>query len=131
VEDAMIAFLRSQDTVKFLADATRAYKSSVDLSMIQYREGLVGYQRVLDAQENLTRSEDQLTSTAGSVDLNLVAIYKALGGGWELRKDNDFVALDIKAEMAKRTNWGDMLELEKLEYPPSQEVKSVFHRPDW
>jgi len=131
VEDAMVAFLRSQDTVKFLADATRAYKSSVDLSMIQYREGLVGYQRVLDAQENLTRSEDQLTSTAGSVDLNLVAIYKALGGGWELRKDKDFVAQDIKEEMAKRTNWGDMLEPEKLEYPPSQDVKSIVHRPDW
>jgi len=131
VEDAMIAFLRSQDTVKFLADAVKAYKSSVDLSMIQYREGLVDYQRVLDAQQNLTRSEDQLTSTAGSVDLNLVAIYKALGGGWELRKDKDFVAQDIKKEMARRTNWGDMLEPEKLEYPPSQDVKSVFHRPDW
>jgi hypothetical protein len=65
------------------------------------------------------------------VDLNLVAIYKALGGGWELRKDKDFVAQDIKAEMAKRTNWGDMLEPEKLEYPPSQDVKSIFHKPDW
>ncbi len=69
----MIAFLRSQDTVIFLSDAVKAYKSSVDLSMIQYREGLVDYQRVLDAQQNLTRSEDQLASTAGSVDLNLVA----------------------------------------------------------
>ena len=63
--------------------------------------------------------------------MNLVAIYKALGGGWELRKDKDFVAKDIKAEMAKRTNWGDMLEPEKLEYPPSQDVKSIVHRPDW
>ena len=131
VEDALIAFLRSQDTVQFLAGAVKAYKSSVDLSMIQYREGLVDYQRVLDAQQNLTRSEDQLTSTAGSVDLNLVAIYKALGGGWELRKDKDFVAQNIKEEMAKRTNWGDMLEPEKLEYPPSQDVKSIFHKPDW
>lgn len=131
VEDALIAFLRSQDTVQFLADAVQAYKSSVDLSMIQYREGLVDYQRVLDAQQNLTRSEDQLTSTAGSVDLNLVSIYKALGGGWELRKGKDFVPQDIKEEMAQRTNWGDLLSPDELEYPPSQNVNHLFNRPDW
>jgi outer membrane protein TolC len=50
VEDAMVAFLRSQDEIKFLSESVRATTRSVDLSMIQYIEGLVDYQRVFDTQ---------------------------------------------------------------------------------
>ena len=85
VEDAMVGFLQSQDAVFFLADAVKASKRSVDLSMIQYREGLVDYQRVLDTQRDLADQQDDLVFTAGSVGLNLVAMYRALGGGWEIR----------------------------------------------
>lgn len=131
VEDAMISFLRTQDAVEYLADAVKASKRSVDLSMIQYREGLVDYQRVLDTQRFLTEQQDQLVFTAGSVDLSLVAMYKALGGGWELRKDKEFVPKDILEEMEQRTNWGDLLSPEEYEYPPSQEVKKILHAPDF
>jgi len=131
VEDAMVEFLRSQDAVFALADAVKASKRSVDLSMIQYREGLVDYQRVLDTQRFLTELQDDLVFTAGSVGQNLVAIYRSLGGGWGMRAGKDFVSAGIKEEMEQRTNWGGMLSPQKTEYPPSQEVKAVFHRPDW
>ncbi len=131
VEDAMIGFLQSQDAVFFLADAVKAAKRSVDLSLIQYREGLVDYQRVLDAQRDLTAQQDNLVFTAGSVGQNLIGIYRALGGGWEIRGSNDFIQVSIKEEMEKRTNWGNILSPTKLEYPPSQEVNSIFNYPDW
>jgi outer membrane protein TolC len=131
VEDAMISFLRTQDAVEYLADAVKASKRSVDLSMIQYREGLVDYQRVLDTQRFLTEQQDQLVFTAGSVDLSLVAMYKALGGGWELRKDKEFVPMEIIEEMQQRTNWGNLLSPEAYEYPPSQEVKKILHVPNF
>lgn len=131
VEDAMIGFLQSQDAVFFLADAVKAAKRSVDLSLIQYREGLVDYQRVLDAQRDLTAQQDNLVFTAGSVGQNLIGIYRALGGGWEIRGSNDFIPASIKEEMKNRTNWGNILSPEKLEYPPSQEVNSLFNYPDW
>jgi len=131
VEDAMVSFLQSQNAVFFLADAVKASKRSVDLSLIQYREGLVDYQRVLDTQRDLTTQEDNLVFTAGSVGRSLVDIYRALGGGWGIREGKDFVSADYKKEMEQRTNWGGMLSPEKTEYPPSQEVKKVFHRPDW
>lgn len=41
--------------------------------------------------------------------LNLVTLYKALGGGWEFRQGNDFVPETIKAQMRERTDWGVML----------------------
>ena len=131
VEDAMVGFLQSQKAVFFLADAVKASKRSVDLSLIQYREGLVDYQRVLDTQRDLTTQQDNLVFTAGSVGLNLVSMYRALGGGWELRGENDFIPASIREEMEARTDWGDMLSPKETEYPPSQEVKKVFHRPDW
>ncbi len=131
VEDAMVGFLQSQKAVFFLADAVKASKRSVDLSLIQYREGLVDYQRVLDTQRDLTTQQDNLVFTAGSVGLNLVSMYRALGGGWELRGENDFIPASIREEMEARTDWGDMLSPKETEYPPSQEVKKIFHRPDW
>ena len=131
VEDAMVGFLKSQDEVFFRADAVRAAKRSVDLSLIQYREGLVDYQRVLDTQRDLTLQQDNLVFTAGSVGQNLIAIYRALGGGWQIRGGNDFVNASYKEEMQNRTNWGHILAPEKTEYPPSQEVKALFHKPDW
>jgi NodT family efflux transporter outer membrane factor (OMF) lipoprotein len=131
VEDAMIAYLRTQDKVAFLADAVAAYKSSVDLSTLQYKEGLVDFQRVLDAQQNLAQQQDNLMATTGDVGLNLISLYKALGGGWEMRAGQDFVPGDIKAEMKERTNWGDLLSPDELEYPPAEKADRLFNRPDW
>ena len=131
VEDAMIGFLNSQDAVLYLADAVKASKRAVDLSLIQYREGLVDYQRVLDTQRDLTTQQDNLVATAGSVGTNLVALYRALGGGWEIREGQDFIPASIKNEMDSRTNWGGILTPKETEYPPSQAVRSIFHRPDW
>jgi len=130
-EDAMVSFLRSQDAVFFLADAVKASKRSVDLSLIQYREGLIDYQRVLDTQRFLTEQQDNLVFTAGNVDLSLVALYKALGGGWEIREGKPFVSENIKEQMRNRTNWGRLLAPERLETEPSEDVRRVFNRPDW
>jgi len=129
--DAMVSFLRSQESVFFLSDAVKSSKRSVDLSLIQYREGLVDYQRVLDTQRDLTTQQDNLVFTAGSVGQNLVEMYRSLGGGWGIREGKDFVSAGVKEEMEQRTNWGGMLSPKKAESPPSQEVKAIFHRPDW
>jgi NodT family efflux transporter outer membrane factor (OMF) lipoprotein len=129
VEDSMVAFLRSQEQLKALEQSVAASKRSVDLSLIQYREGLVSYQRVIDTQRFLTVQQDRLADVAGSVGTSLVATYKALGGGWQIRVGNDFVPEAIKAEMRERTDWGKLLE-PKATVPPAtaeeyQEAKGV------
>ena len=117
----MVAFLRTQEEVKFLFDSVKAATRSVDLSLIQYREGLVDYQRVLDTQRFKTFEQDLLTEREGDVALNLISMYKALGGGWQIRVGKDFVPEATKAEMQKRTDWGKLLLPEKLETPPDEE----------
>ena len=131
VEDALVAFLRSQEEARFLGESVTASKRSVDLSMLQYREGLTDYQRVLDTQRFLTTQQDQYTATSGSVGVNLVAMYKALGGGWQIRVGKDFVPANIRDEMAKRTDWGKLLEPAKLETPPSENATDKWLWPDW
>jgi NodT family efflux transporter outer membrane factor (OMF) lipoprotein len=83
VEDALAAYLRNQTRVGYLTDSVTDARRSVELALVQYRQGSTTYQRVLDTQRFLVRQEDQLASTQGDVALNLVATYKALGGGWE------------------------------------------------
>ena len=59
--------------------------------MVQYREGAADFQRVLDAQRSLLQQQNDLAQTASSVATNLIALYKALGGGWELREGQSVV----------------------------------------
>ena len=67
---------------------------------------------MLSAEQTQLRIEDAVATAKGSVVLGLISIYRALGGGWEIRQGHDVLPDSVKAEMAKRTNWGKMLERE-------------------
>jgi hypothetical protein len=54
--------------------------------------------------------EDALANAEGNVVLAIVSVYRALGGGWQIREGHDVISDEVKAEMARRTNWGRMLE---------------------
>jgi len=112
VEDALVGFLNAQQAVAFEQNAVTAAKRSVELALVQYREGATDYQRVLDAQRSLLQEQNTLAQTTGSVATNLVALYKALGGGWEPRAgDPTFpvVPVETQQEMKQRTSWGEVL----------------------
>jgi NodT family efflux transporter outer membrane factor (OMF) lipoprotein len=131
VENSMVGFLQRQQEARFLEDSVKASQRSVDLSMLQYKEGMVDYQRVLDSQRFLADQQDGWTATRGDVILNLIAMYKALGGGWQIREGKDFVSKDNMEEMENRTNWGDLLEPETLVTPASAKERQRWRRPDW
>ena len=136
VEDATVGFLRTQEQKTFLAESVEQYKLSVELSLIQYSEGLTDFQRVIDAQRNLAQQEDAFASATGAVGTNLIALYKALGGGWELRLGKDFISEQTKEEMRQRTDWGNLLPSEDLpesieEEPPTGQAIPVFNKPDF
>jgi NodT family efflux transporter outer membrane factor (OMF) lipoprotein len=109
VEDGLAGYLKAQEAAVFAQNAATAAQRSVDLSFVQYREGAVDYQRVLDAQRSLLQEQNTLAQTRSSIATNLIALYKALGGGWELRQGQPFVSDTTRVEMEHRTNWGDML----------------------
>jgi outer membrane protein TolC len=109
VEDGLVGYLKSQEATAFARNAAAAAQRSADLAMTQYREGAVDYQRVLEAQRSLLQEQITLTQSRSSIATNLIALYKALGGGWELH-DQPVVPDAIREAMEERTDWGDLLE---------------------
>lgn len=135
VEDAMVGFLRSQDQVQSLDSSVRAAKRAADLSLLQYREGATDYTPVLDSERMLMQQQEKLTQSRGAVPTYLVALYKALGGGWQVRAGIELVSRENLDAMRKRTDWGDLLPPaslpEDLSPPPPADVHRLPRKPDW
>ena len=133
VEDSSVGFIRAQEQAGFLDESVTAALRSVDLAVIQYRDGAVDYTRVLNTQQSLILQQDQATVARGDIARNLTDLYRALGGGWQLRAGKDFVHDATKERMAERTNWGDLLtpDEEETVVPPSTLPDDSYRWPDW
>lgn len=128
VEDGLIGFLKAQDAAEYLAQSTAAAKRSLDLATLQYKEGIADFTTVLTAEQSLLQQQDNFATTLGDIANGLVAVYRGLGGGWQIREGQDFVPAPIKEAMAKRTNWGDLLAPMPVPTGPAQ---GTVRAPEW
>ncbi len=132
VEDAIVAYLRSQERAELLASSTSAAQRSLELGSHQYTFGTTDFTTVIVSSQSLLTEQDNFVTTLGAVATNLVAIYRALGGGWEIREGKDIVPAEVTQAMAKRTNWGHLLEFASYMPPPVPEKERLLVRPpDW
>jgi len=83
VETALVAYAKQQETRKSLSEAVVNNRKAVELAMLLYLAGKSDFLNVLIAQRSLFTTEDALAQSTRTVDTNLIALYKALGGGWE------------------------------------------------
>ncbi|MBX7258217.1 MAG: efflux transporter outer membrane subunit [Candidatus Hydrogenedentes bacterium] len=84
VENGLVSYSKEQVRRKSLEDAVKSNETAVTLANERYIRGLEGFLNVLQAQQELFQTEDQLVQSESYVLTNLVSLYKALGGGWEL-----------------------------------------------
>ena len=110
VEDAIAGLIGTRAQDEILAEGVRAARRSAELSLLRYQEGFADYQRVLQAQAALFAQQQRYAANRGNVMRSFVALYKGLGGGWQLPETVDFVDEETREEMKQRTNWGDLLE---------------------
>jgi NodT family efflux transporter outer membrane factor (OMF) lipoprotein len=89
VEDALVNYQNEQIRHKALTQAVDANKQAVELATDQYKQGVADFLTVLDAQRDLYAAQDSLVQSDQTVSSNLVTLYKALGGGWEIQSRND------------------------------------------
>jgi len=108
VEDARAAFAAAQATVAALIDAADSAHRTTQLAIVRYKEGAADYTTVLTSLQVELQIEDGLASARGAVPLALVSVYRALGGGWELREGQQLLPAGTRAEMHQRTYWGRM-----------------------
>lgn len=83
VESALVSYSKEQASRDSLRQAVSANRQAVEMANEMYRTGLVDFLNVLDSERTLSQSEDQLAQSDQKVATDLVAVFKALGGGWE------------------------------------------------
>ena len=129
VEDAITGYVRGQVEQEILARGVASAKRSTDISMLRYREGFADYQRVLNAQQSLFGQQNRYVDARSDSIRSLTALYRSLGGGWEIRAGQGFVDQETLDEMSERTNWGELLEAEAVENPDKRD--KMAPSPDW
>lgn len=108
-DDAAVSFAKSRAQVDILEKAVLAAKRSLDIATIQYREGLVDFQRVLDSQRTLFSQQERLVTVRGIVTQSLIALYKAMGGGWQAGRERPILDDATQETMGGRSDWKGLL----------------------
>jgi NodT family efflux transporter outer membrane factor (OMF) lipoprotein len=89
VQTPLRGFLRSQEQAQDLARSVKAATAATQLGVQQYRTGIIDFNRVFNLETTQVQQQDQLAIARGNIALNLINVYRALGGGWELRLQKD------------------------------------------
>jgi outer membrane protein TolC len=110
VSNALVAYEYSKRQAEINFLAVEASIRAFNISATQYDNGLVTYQRLLSTVEKMTLREDAYAQTRGNIANNVVALYKALGGGWQEFSDAPPLKPEIIEQMKGRSDWGDYLE---------------------
>lgn len=84
-EDAIVVFLKSQEQAAHLGASVDAAARTVEITKAQYNEGEVDFTPVFLFESILTEQQDQWAVARGDIALGLIALYRALGGGWQIR----------------------------------------------
>jgi len=84
VEDSLASYRNEQLRHEALQQAADAAKQSVQLARQQYEQGITDFITVLDAERDEFGAQDSLAQSQSAISTDLIALYKALGGGWEV-----------------------------------------------
>jgi outer membrane protein TolC len=85
VQTALRGFLRSREQTEALAASAKAAAAATEIGVGQYKAGTVNFTTVFQLETAQVLQQDNLAVAQGSIALNLINVYRALGGGWELR----------------------------------------------
>ena len=109
-EDAMASFIGGRKQNQILAQTVASAIRSNELSTLRYSEGFSDYERVLNAQQALFQQQQRYITNQGDIVRALIALYKALGGGWQNRDGLPRIDPETLEVMQQRSDWGELLE---------------------
>jgi multidrug efflux system outer membrane protein len=82
-ENSLVNFNRQQVRHHLLRAAAQASEKASDLARLRYQAGVADFLTFLDAERTLLVAQDRLAESETRTATALIAVYKALGGGWE------------------------------------------------
>lgn len=127
----MTGFVRTREQLGYLKQSVEASQRAVEIALLQYQEGAADYTRVLNTQEALFREQEREVTSRGVAVGSVVALYKALGGGWQVRVGDEIIPAETRELMAERTHWGEILETRTDPAMDSEEAKKERRRVAW
>ena len=83
VEDALIAYRNEQERNQALVAAIESSQLALEMANERYHKGLTMFLDVLQTQESLYQAQRNLVDSQAQLAVDLVVLYKALGGGWQ------------------------------------------------
>ena len=89
VENGLVAFLQSQDRADLLAESAEAGQRAVVVALNRLRGGATAFNQYAVIESNLVTQEDSWAQARGQIALGLIQVYRALGGGWQIRLQNE------------------------------------------
>lgn len=132
VQDNITAYIQAKAAVYYLSQANTSATKSLTLAIVRYKEGETDFTPVLNAEQQLLSVQTSLVDAEGSIPEALIALYRSLGGGWQIRGFNDVIPQKVKEEMAARTNWGTLLK-QQNHMPPMTKAQRIqqLYLPKW
>jgi outer membrane protein TolC len=109
VDNGLATYLRSRNQAAYLRRSVQAAEGALRIGLEQYEQGATSFTTVLTAEQNVFQAQNSLAGASANVSLGLTAVFRALGGGWQIRGDNGFVVPAIAEQMRARTDWGNLL----------------------
>lgn len=109
VDDAAVGFAKNRAQVPLLAEAVKAARRALDIANTRYREGLTDFQRVLDSQRTLFNQQERQVTNLGDVTQSVIALYKAMGGGWQQGRSRPLLDDATRETMGERRAWEELL----------------------
>jgi len=85
VENGLVTFLNAQRRTQIQAASVDDTQKAVTIVLAQYRGGTIDLTRVTQLELALVQQQDVLTQARGEIATGLIQVYKALGGGWQIR----------------------------------------------
>lgn len=85
VENGLVTFLRAQRSAEIRASAANDIREAVKIALYQYKEGKVLFTQVTQLELALVAEQEALARARNEAVAGLIQVYRALGGGWQIR----------------------------------------------
>jgi NodT family efflux transporter outer membrane factor (OMF) lipoprotein len=85
VENGLVTFLRAQQQAKLLDQSARASSKAVEVIQIHLQAGKINFNQYAVIQQSLIQQQDLWAQARGQIAVGMIEVYRALGGGWEIR----------------------------------------------
>lgn len=130
VESASSAYVAGKDRLELLEKKVDISSHAINSALSLYNTNSMNFALVYDSINNYSKSQRQVAVAQGTVALNLIALYKSLGGGWEIKEGTELLQEEVKEEMKQRSDWKTFGGKSMLMRPVDKEKKEENEEKD-